>query len=91
MRLRLRWWRRRDAAPLGRHVRPEPGTPARADSVTAEPTASTDVDATPTPTASIAAVALVFSDGASVELDADDPRVATFRDAAAAVLEHPHP
>jgi hypothetical protein len=33
------------------------------------------------------AVGLVFADGASVELAADDPRVRTFRAAAAAVLD----
>ena len=32
-------------------------------------------------------VALVFADGARVELDADDPRVRTFRAAAAALIE----
>jgi hypothetical protein len=33
-------------------------------------------------------VGLVFADGESVELDEDDPRVRTFRAAAAALLEH---
>jgi hypothetical protein len=38
-----------------------------------------------------AGVALVFADGARVELDADDPRVRTFRAAAAALIEpSPH-
>ena len=32
---------------------------------------------------------LVFADGARVELDADDPRVRTFRAAAAALIEPP--
>ena len=35
----------------------------------------------------LAAVGLVFSDGASVELEPDDPRVRTFRAAAAALLD----
>ena len=35
----------------------------------------------------VAAVGLVFSDGASVELEPDDPRVRTFRAAAAALLD----
>jgi hypothetical protein len=34
-------------------------------------------------------VGLVFADGASVELAADDPRVRTFRAAAAALVEPP--
>lgn len=37
-----------------------------------------------------AAVTLGFADGASVELEADDPRVRTFRAAADALLEGPH-
>jgi len=36
-----------------------------------------------------AGVGLVFADGARVELDADDPRVRTFRAAAAALIEPP--
>jgi hypothetical protein len=41
------------------------------------------------PDAATAGVALVFADGALVELDADDPRVRTFRAAAAALIEPP--
>jgi hypothetical protein len=37
------------------------------------------------------AVGLVFADGDSVQLDEDDPRVRTFRAAAAALLEHTAP
>jgi alpha-ketoglutarate-dependent taurine dioxygenase len=37
-----------------------------------------------------AAVTLGFADGASIELAADDPRVRTFRAAAAALLDAPH-
>lgn len=44
----------------------------------------------PAPTAvSPAPVTLGFADGAQVDLDADDPRVRTFRAAAAALLETP--
>jgi hypothetical protein len=43
----------------------------------------------PVPVATAAGVGLVFADGASVELDADDPRVRTFRAAAAALMEPP--
>ncbi len=39
--------------------------------------------------ASPAPVTLGFADGAQVDLDADDPRVRTFRAAAAALLETP--
>jgi hypothetical protein len=49
-----------------------------------EPTvASAAASASPAP------VTLGFADGAQVDLDADDPRVRTFRAAAAALLETP--
>jgi hypothetical protein len=37
----------------------------------------------------VAGVALGFADGASVELHPDDPRVTSFRAAAAALLDAP--
>jgi hypothetical protein len=40
---------------------------------------------------SYAPVSLGFADGAQVDLPADDPRVRTFRAAAAALLESPRP
>jgi hypothetical protein len=43
----------------------------------------------PDPVATSAGVGLVFADGASVQLDPDDPRVRTFRAAAAALMEPP--
>jgi hypothetical protein len=42
----------------------------------------------PAPVRVLPAVGLVFADGDSVQLAADDPRVRTFRAAAAALLEH---
>jgi hypothetical protein len=49
------------------------------------------LDALPATVSPAPAVGLVFSDGASVELDADDPRVHTFRAAASALTEPPAP
>jgi hypothetical protein len=46
-------------------------------------------DAAATAPDSPAPVTLGFADGAQVDLDADDPRVRTFRAAAAALLETP--
>ena len=61
-------------------VMPAPGPDGRHDGVPAEP-------AVPELAARFSSVGLVFADGASVELDRDDPRVRTFRAAAAALLE----
>jgi hypothetical protein len=66
-------------------VLPAPGPDGRHDGVATESPGS---DATPWD-APVAAVGLVFADGASVELEADDPRVSTFRAAAAALLDPP--
>jgi len=61
--------------------------------VLAEPqeagTTSGEQLAMPDQMVTVAGVGLVFADGASVELDADDPRVRTFRAAAAALMEPP--
>ena len=67
--------------PPGQSVQPQPPEQA---AVPAAPPVARQV-----PDAATAAVALVFADGARVELDADDPRVRTFRAAAAALIEPP--
>ena len=91
--MRLLRWPRRRPEPVGRHARPLTGVAvpgAAASLVSSAATvesvlAETSERAHPSP-----AVTLGFSDGASVELDADDPRVRTFRAAADALLDAPH-
>ena len=62
-------------------VLPAPGPDGRHDGVPA-----TRGDSFDSP---VEGVGLVFADGASVELDADDPRVRTFRAVAAALFDPP--
>lgn len=99
--MRLLPWPRRRPEPVGRHSRPLTGvavpgaaaslvsSAATAESVLAGAGLAARADASdrahPSP-----AVTLGFSDGASVELDPDDPRVRTFRAAADALLDAPH-
>ncbi len=103
MGLRLFGWWHRGSAPVGRHARVLPvvtvpgaaaslvGSAVRDPLVTgaglpapraagAEKVASVE----PSP---VSVVGLVFADGESVQLAEDDPRVRTFRAAAAALLE----
>jgi hypothetical protein len=66
-------------------VLPEPHVPPQAPEPVEAPVAREVTDV------ATAGVALVFADGAQVELDPDDPRVRTFRAAAAALIEpSPH-
>lgn len=89
--MRLLRWPHRRPEPVGRHSRPlagvaVPGAAATLVSATAESAlADAAVREAPSP-----AVTLGFSDGASVALDADDPRVRTFAAAADALLDAPH-
>ena len=66
-------------------VLPAPGPDGRHDGVPADPP-GTEQDLWG---ATVAGVGLVFADGASVALHADDPRVHTFQAAAAALLDPP--
>jgi hypothetical protein len=96
MGLRLFGWRHRGSAPAGRHARVLPvvtvpgaaaslvGSAVRDPLVTGSGLVEPEPAAVPVPPA----VGLVFADGDSVQLAADDPRVRTFRAAAAALLEH---
>ena len=88
----LRWPRRRPE-PVGRHSRPltgvgVPGAAAALVSTTAVVETVRAEAAVREPSSH--PVTLGFADGASVELDPDDPRVRTFRAAADALLDAPH-
>jgi hypothetical protein len=61
-----------------------PAAPVPAAVPTADPLVEPAAAASAT-----APVSLGFADGARIDLEADDPRVRTFRAAAAALLEHP--
>jgi len=94
-----RWLRRTRPTPaVGRHSRVLAAAPVAAPDTTAVPDApaAPDVvldDPMPAPesasTEAAASVRLGFADGATVDLDPDDPRVRTFRAAAAALLDAP--
>jgi len=91
MGLRLaRWWHR-GSAPAGRHVRvmPAPSVPGAASSLVSSVSLDPAVTGLAPATSAAGGVGLVFADGASVELAADDPRVRTFRAAAAALVQPP--
>ncbi len=103
MRTRLLGWWHRGSAPAGRHARVLPvvtvpgaaasivGSAVRDPMVTGRglpETLETDQSGAALPAPVPAAVGLVFADGDSVQLAEDDPRVRTFRAAAAALLEH---
>jgi hypothetical protein len=64
---------------------PPDGAPLDGAPLAAAPPEVGSAEVVPPP----AGVGLVFADGASVELAADDPRVRTFRAAAAALVEPP--
>ncbi len=75
-----------EPAPTPAPVAPTPAETAHSPATTVIP-ASAPVP--PTEDRIGSAVGLGFADGASVELDSDDPRVRTFRAAAAALLDTP--
>ena len=98
--MRLLRWPRRRTEPVGRHSRvltgvSMPGAAATlvsstvtAESVVAEAEEVAASSRTVTGPGE-PAVTLGFADGASVALEPDDPRVRTFRAAAAALLDAP--
>jgi hypothetical protein len=81
------WWRdRRPDAPVGRHsVGAPPVVPGAAASLVAQAATVELVAAASVPAP--VHVTLGFADGGTVELPDDDPRVRTFRAAAAAIVD----
>ena len=98
--MRLLRWPRRRTEPVGRHSRVLTGVsmPGAAASLVSSTVTAESVVAEAEEVAASSrsvtdsgepAVTLGFADGASVALEADDPRVRTFRAAAAALLDAP--